>query len=127
MLVAEAAREPIAEAMQIQLEAAALGFDWNHVDELWAKLQEEIGELREAAHQGEARTRDELGDLLFMVLNLARHLRVDPVQALSQANAKFSRRFAHVLSHRAEWDAVAAPTRLDAMERLWVEAKRLGL
>ena len=125
--MAEAAADPMTEAMRIQDAAAAVGFDWNHVDELWAKLQEEIAELREASQQGAARSRDDLGDLLFTALNIARPLRVDPAQALSQANDKFARRFAHVLAHRAQWDAITPPARLDAMERLWVEAKRLGL
>lgn len=123
----EGPRDPLDEALQLQFEAARLGFDWNHADELWAKLEEEIAELREATTQTEARVRDEFGDLLFVTLNLSRHLRVDPAQALAQANEKFRRRFGHVLAHRHRWDALPPPGRVEEMERLWAEAKRLGL
>lgn len=119
--------DPLEDALRIQHEAARLGFDWNHADELWAKLAEEIAELREATTQSEARMIDEFGDLLFMAINLARHLKVDPAQALAQANEKFQRRFGHVLAHRERWDARVSPARVQEMEKLWVEAKRLGL
>lgn len=137
-------KDPVADALQIQHEAAAIGFDWNHADELWAKLQEEIGELREAVGftqecldgtptlgphrgQGEARVLDEFGDLLFVALNLSRHLKLDPVRALAHANEKFRRRFAVVLAGRDRWDALEGPARVDQMEQLWQEAKRRGL
>lgn len=135
--------DPIDDSLRIQHEAASLGFDWNHADELWAKLAEEIAELREAVGsqcgsaighsrinptaQGQARVLDEFGDLLFVAINLARHLKVDPAQALAQANEKFNRRFGHVLAHRQRWDALISPTRVEEMEKLWVEAKQLGL
>lgn len=119
--------DPVADALQIQHEAATLGFDWNHADELWAKLQEEILELREATMQGEARTLDEFGDLLFVALNLSRHLRLDPVQALAQANEKFRRRFAVVLAGREHWESLEGPARVERMEQLWQDAKRRGL
>lgn len=119
--------DPVADALQIQHEAAELGFDWNHADELWAKLQEEILELREATMQGEARTLDEFGDLLFVALNLSRHLRLDPVQALAQANEKFRRRFAVVLAGREHWESLEGPARVERMEQLWQDAKRRGL
>lgn len=119
--------DPFGQALRLQREAAGLGFDWNHADELWAKLEEEIGELREATAQSPARVLDEFGDLLFVVFNLSRHLQVDPAQALALANDKFRRRFGHVLRHRDRWDTLSAPTRIEEMEKLWVEAKRLGL
>jgi uncharacterized protein YabN with tetrapyrrole methylase and pyrophosphatase domain len=119
--------DPIADALKLQLDAAALGFDWRHADDLWPKLAEEIAELREATGQGPDRIRDELGDLLFMAVNLSRHLDVDPVKALAGANDKFRRRFGHVCEHRDRWPPEGDPSRLDAMEALWQEAKRLGL
>lgn len=120
--------DPIGDALQMQLDAAKLGFDWRHAGDLWPKLEEEIGELREAvAGQGPDRIRDELGDLLFMAVNLARHLGVDPAQALAGSNDKFRRRFGHVCANRDRWPAEGDPGRLDAMEALWQEAKRLGL
>lgn len=104
-----------------------MGFDWSCIDGLWDKLAEEIGELRQACTQGEARIVDEFGDLLFVALNLSRHLGVDPQQALAHANAKFRRRFAVVLGGRAQWEAREGVDRLQAMEALWQQAKREGL
>lgn len=120
-------KDPVADALQIQHEAAAIGFDWNHADELWAKLQEEILELREATTLGEARVLDEFGDLLFVAPNLSRHLKLDPVQALAQANEKFRRRFAVVLAGRERWEGLNGPARVEQMEQLWQDAKRRGL
>jgi len=115
---------PLRDALRLQLEAAELGFDWRHLDELWDKLAEEVGELQQAAGEGRDRSEDELGDLLFMAVNLARHLGVDAERALARANAKFERRFGHVLKHLAQLPAVGDPRRLEEMERYWVEAKQ---
>jgi uncharacterized protein YabN with tetrapyrrole methylase and pyrophosphatase domain len=123
----DAKKDPVSDSLELQRDAAALGFDWNCADDLWAKLAEEIGELREARTQGEARVLDEFGDLLFVAINLSRHLRVDPARALAHANEKFRRRFAVVMAGREQWDALQGPARLDAMERLWRQAKREGL
>lgn len=120
--------EELRVAKALQDEAALEGFDWPTLAPLWDKLAEEIAELREATSESEARVRDELGDLLFMIVNLARHLRIDPESALAQANEKFRRRYAHVRAHRESWSSLDVPAqRLDAMEALWQEAKRLGL
>ena len=117
--------EPLATALRLQQEAAALGFDWREVGELWDKLGEEIGELQAAIGEGPAAITDELGDLLFMAVNLARHLGVDPACALASSNAKFRRRFAHICAHRDRLPPLGDPARLDAMEALWQDAKRL--
>lgn len=114
---------PIDEAMSIQLAAAKLGFDWRELQELWDKLAEEIGELKQAVSEGPDRTRDELGDLLFMAVNLARHLGADPSRALSEANDKFNRRFAFIQKNIDQLPAIGHPQRLNAMEALWQEAK----
>lgn len=119
-----AAEDPLRDSLELQHEAAALGFDWNHVDDLWAKLAEEIGELRDACGQGESRVLDEFGDLLFVAINLSRHLGVEPARALAHANEKFRRRFAVVMAGRSQWDALEGAARLDAMEGLWLQAKR---
>jgi len=113
--------DPVAAALRLQRDAAAEGFDWNDEEGLWLKLAEEIGELRAAVTPAERL--DELGDLLFMVINLSRHLDADPLAALRQANAKFERRWRYILEHRQSLPA-AGPERLEAMERLWVEAKQ---
>ncbi len=117
-------RDALDAAMQLQREAAQLGFDWRHIDELWDKLAEETLELQQAAKQSRDAAEDELGDLLFMAVNLARHLGVEPVVALRRANAKFSRRFAHVTAGLAELPPLGDSQRLDAMEARWLEAKR---
>lgn len=118
------ATEVLETALRLQREAAALGFDWRHLDELWDKLAEETLELQQAAKQSRDAAEDELGDLMFMAVNLARHLGVEPVAALRRANAKFSRRFAHVKAGLAELPPLGDPRRLDAMEARWIEAKR---
>lgn len=117
--------DPLKGALRVQLAAAEQGFDWRETRELWDKLAEEIGELRAAVEQGPERVRDELGDLLFMAVNLARHLKVDATQALIEANQKFARRYAFILRHAATLPALGAPDRLDAMEALWQQAKQL--
>jgi uncharacterized protein YabN with tetrapyrrole methylase and pyrophosphatase domain len=115
--------EPLLEALQLQLEAAAEGFDWTDPAGLWDKLAEEIGELKQAP---DARNREEeLGDLLFMVVNLSRHLGVDAGAALTAANAKFRRRYGHIQQHLSELPPLGEPLRLQRMEELWQEAKKL--
>lgn len=116
--------EPLRRARAVQQRAARQGFDWPRGDPaLWRKLHEEIRELKAVArHRG--RARDELGDLLFMVVNLARHLKVDADQALRGAIRKFERRYAHVIAHARSLPRKGDPRRLAAMERLWQEAKR---
>jgi uncharacterized protein YabN with tetrapyrrole methylase and pyrophosphatase domain len=115
--------DPLAEALRLQREAAAEGFDWTDPAGLWDKLAEEIGELRQAPDA--AGRAEELGDLLFMVVNLSRHLDVDPAAALEAANAKFSRRYGHILRHLEGLPPLGDPARLERMEALWQEAKRL--
>lgn len=114
---------PIDEAMRIQLAAARLEFDWRELQELWDKLAEEVGELKQAVAEGPDRMRDELGDLLFMAVNLARHLGVDPSRALEDANAKFSRRFGYIEKNIDQLPPMGHPQRLNAMEALWQKAK----
>jgi uncharacterized protein YabN with tetrapyrrole methylase and pyrophosphatase domain len=114
---------PLEQALRLQLAAAAEGFDWTDPAGLWDKLAEEIEELKQAP---DARNREEeLGDLLFMVVNLSRHLGVDAVAALTAANEKFGRRYGHILQHLSELPALGDPLRLQRMEALWQEAKKL--
>lgn len=114
----------LAIATRLQQEAAAEGFDWDDTAPVLAKIEEELAELREAMTQGPERTRDEFGDLLFVLVNLARHLQLDPAAALEQANDKFRRRYARVLQGRAQWQTLQGADRLQSMEALWQQAKR---
>ncbi|GAC1626132.1 MAG: hypothetical protein NVS9B10_13770 [Nevskia sp.] len=117
------AEDAFAAALRLQRDAAAEGFDWSDPAGLWDKLHEEIGELREAATS--AHRQEELGDLLFMVVNLARHFGLDAPAALAAANAKFERRYGQVRAQLAALPPLGDPARLIRMERLWQDAKKL--
>ena len=110
--------------MKLQEKAGKVGFDWNDVRAVLDKIREEIVEVEAEIDDGSAQAlTDELGDLLFATVNLARHLKVDPEAALRRANAKFERRFAHIETRLAESDQTPEGASLEEMERLWVEAK----
>ncbi|RMF11762.1 MAG: nucleoside triphosphate pyrophosphohydrolase [Alphaproteobacteria bacterium] len=122
-------------ARKLQERAARLGFDWPDIAPVIAKVREELDELEaemravEAADGGQSsadrRIADELGDLLFAVVNLARHLNVDPEMALAKANLKFIRRFKKVekqIHESNELMAGAGPS-LEQLDRWWEEAK----
>jgi nucleoside triphosphate diphosphatase len=116
----------LSRALKLQEKAAKVGFDWNDVRAVLVKLREEIAEVEAELGGSSAKAlSDEVGDLLFAVANLARHLDVDPEAALRAANAKFSQRFAHIERRLAERGRGPASADLDEMEALWVEAKEL--
>lgn len=109
----------LVEAQQISSKAAAVGFDWENATQVLDKLDEELLELAEARATGTAADLEgEIGDLFFVLVNLARKLKVDPEQALRKTNAKFRKRFAYVESHAALPGAT-----LGEMEALWQQAK----
>jgi XTP/dITP diphosphohydrolase/ATP diphosphatase len=114
------------EAGKLGSRAAKVGFDWPSVEGLFEKLQEEIAELKAELAEGDAvrqeRMSEELGDLLFTAVNLARHLKVDTESALRAANAKFRARFRAMEAAAGGYDALArlTPEELDA---LWNRAK----
>ncbi|WP_299646784.1 nucleoside triphosphate pyrophosphohydrolase [uncultured Jannaschia sp.] len=111
-------------AVKLQNRAARVGFDWPATDAVLAKLQEEAAELVEARDRltPEAVT-EEIGDLLFVVANLARHLGVDPEGALRAANAKFTRRFEFIEDALAERGRSPSESDLAEMDALWDAAK----
>lgn len=119
----------LVEAQQISSRAAHVGFDWSYIDQVLDKLREEIAEF-EAAHsdsaqeQAAAELESELGDMLFVLVNLARFVKVDAEQALRKTNAKFRKRFAYIENKLAERGKSPAQASLDEMEALWQEAKR---
>jgi MazG family protein len=121
-----AALPALLRAEKLQKRAARVRFDWPEVGQVFDKLEEEVGEIREEIAKGgdPDRLEDEVGDLLFVAVNLARHLKVDPETALRRTNAKFERRF------RAMEDALEAlgeraeDQSLDTLEELWQAAKQ---
>ncbi|HEX5229949.1 MAG TPA: nucleoside triphosphate pyrophosphohydrolase [Bryobacteraceae bacterium] len=109
----------LVEAQQISSKAVAVGFEWESINGVLEKLNEELRELAEARESGTpAEIEGEVGDLLFTLVNLARRLKVDPEQALRKTNAKFRRRFAHMEARTKLPGATIAE-----MEALWQEAK----
>jgi MazG family protein len=118
----------LVEAQQITSRAAGVGFDWNNAAEVLAKLDEELAEF-ECARMTAApeQLEDELGDMLFVIVNLARFVKVDPEQALRATNAKFRRRFGHVERRLAEQGRQVSGTPIEELEALWQEAKQPGL
>ncbi len=111
-------------AEKLQSKASSVGFDWNDARQVLAKIREETEEIAEALDENDPEhVAEEIGDLLFVVANLARHAKTDPEDALRRANAKFERRFAHIERRLAEAGKTAGETTLDEMEALWIEAK----
>ncbi len=111
-------------AVKLQKRAARAGFDWPSTDEVVAKIAEEAAELVEArASLSAAEVHEEFGDLLFVMANLARHMKVDPEAALRAANAKFTRRFQRIEDWLAETDRRPDQSDLSEMDRLWNRAK----
>lgn len=116
--------EALALALTLQRKAADHGFDWPELAPLWDKLAEEIGELQEAVHAGDREgIAGELGDLLFMLVNLARHLDCAPDQALMRTNHKFAQRMRYVESALAESGLTLDQASMAQMEALWQQAK----
>lgn len=112
-------------AYRVQEKAGAVGFDWPSPDGAFAKIREELGEL-ESARAGDVtpEVAHEVGDLLFAVVNAARHLRVDPERELRVATHRFRDRFHHVETRLAERGKTPSQSTLDEMDVLWNEAKR---
>jgi nucleoside triphosphate diphosphatase len=111
-------------AVKLQKQAARVGFDWGSPEPVLEKFAEETEELREAMRAGQAEAmEDEIGDLLFVVTNLARQLNIDPAKALRRANAKFELRFRAVEQAAGSRAALEAMS-LEEMEALWQQVKR---
>lgn len=111
-------------AHKLQKRAARVGFDWPDITQVLDKLVEEAAELAEAKAQlGADEIEEEMGDLLFVMANLARHLGVEPEAALRRANAKFTRRFAHIEAALAQQGKTPQQSNLAEMDALWNSAK----
>lgn len=116
----------IQRAEKLQKRAAMVGFDWPEPEQVLDKIEEEIGELREAMAKGHhAEIEDELGDLFFAMVNLARHVKVKPEMAIRSTNAKFERRFQYIEATLQLQGKGLEQASLDEMEALWQQAKSL--
>jgi MazG family protein len=114
------------EAFQLTAKASRVGFDWGRLEDVVAKLREEANELLEARRGGDpGRLADEVGDLLFVAVNIARFVGIDPETALHRTNRKFERRFRHIESRVKESGRELKEAGLAEMDALWEEAKRL--
>ena len=113
-------------AYKLQSKAAKVGFDWPDVKGVWDKVQEELAELQEALASGDrAAAENELGDVLFALVNYARHQKIEPEVALNGTNNRFAKRFAHVESCVEASGKAWQDFSLDELDQFWDEAKRL--
>ncbi|MCL2411661.1 MAG: nucleoside triphosphate pyrophosphohydrolase [Treponema sp.] len=113
---------PMDRSYALQKKAAKVGFDWNDTGGVIAKIHEELDEVQEAVKSG-SQIEEELGDLLFSVINLCRFVKVDPSVALHQTNTKFIKRFKYVETKMKETNNTMTKENLDIMEGFWNEAK----
>ncbi|CAN1564199.1 COG3956 Protein containing tetrapyrrole methyltransferase domain and MazG-like (predicted pyrophosphatase) domain [Rhabdaerophilaceae bacterium] len=121
----KAALPTLVRARKLQEKAATVGFDWNDANLVLDKIAEEISEVRQAVAQNDQDAiEDEIGDLLFAAVNLARHARVDPDKALQRSSAKFTARFNAIEDALAAQGRALAEASLDEMEALWRAAKQ---
>ncbi|EPE98573.1 nucleoside triphosphate pyrophosphohydrolase [Rhizobium grahamii] len=116
----------LTEALKLQERAAKVGFDWSAPEPILDKIEEEIGELRVALAEGDqAKVRDELGDLIFAVVNIGRHVKADPEDSLRGTNTKFRRRFNHIETILDAEGGTLEAASLERMEEIWQAAKAI--
>jgi len=116
----------LARAQSISRRAAHLGFEWPNIEQVWAKVDEEMRELKEAAASGHReRTGEELGDLLFTLVNIARFLEVEAEDVLAQTVERFTRRFRHIENQLRAANKSFEQSSLEEMDGFWEEAKKL--
>ena len=115
----------LARAFKIQKKVAKVGFDWDDINEVWLKLDEEIAEIKEAIITGEqTEIESEFGDITFALVNLARHYKVNPEVALNRTNRKFINRFNYIEESLAKIGKGLTDSSLEEMDHYWDEAKR---
>src|SRR5437016_3948732 len=122
----------IHEAHQISSRAARVGFDWPDVEGIFDKLQEEVAELKEVISTGDdagrrERLEDEIGDMLFVIVNIARYLKIDSEAALKRSNRKFKSRFRYMESELAKQGKTLEQASLEEMEALWQKSKSAAI
>lgn len=114
---------PLERAFKMQKRVAKVGFDWSHERDVFAKVEEELGEVREHLGDKGRALAEELGDLLFSVVNLCRYVGLDPALVLHRTNEKFARRFAVVEDGMRERDVKMSAETMAQMDELWESAK----
>jgi len=116
----------LSHAMKLQKRASTVGFDWNDIGLVFDKLREEFQEFEvEQARGDQDKMQNELGDVLFVAVNLARHLKIDPEAALAGTNRKFVKRFNYIEQQLRIKSRTLSEADLDELEALWVEAKSI--
>lgn len=113
------------KAVRIQDKARGVGFDWEHAHQVWEKVNEELAELKHEVDAHSGKQADELGDLLFSIVNYARFLQIDPDEALERTNRKFIRRFQYLETESRKEGKQLGEMSLAEMDAYWERAKRL--
>ena len=113
----------LAQAAKIQKRCAHVGFDWHNIDDVFAKVEEEVLEVKAELHRDDTALAEELGDLMFAVVNLCRHAKQDPEALLRQANNKFSKRFYGVEAQVNNTEKSFQQHSLDELEAFWQQVK----
>jgi XTP/dITP diphosphohydrolase len=118
------------QAMRLQEKAKQVGFEWENKEQVWEKVEEEMGEVQEAVHFFEdgnaekSRVEEEIGDLFFSLINYARFLQIDPEQALSKTNHKFMSRFQQMEKIVNSQGKKMTDLKLDELDQIWDEVKK---
>ncbi|MDG1058389.1 MAG: nucleoside triphosphate pyrophosphohydrolase [Flavobacteriaceae bacterium] len=116
----------LVKAQRIQDKVAGVGFDWEHSEQVWDKVQEELAELNAEVKNGSDKTIEaEFGDVLFSMINFARFLKINPDTALERTNQKFTKRFQYLEQHVQKIGKTLHEMSLDEMEVIWQEAKKV--
>ncbi len=120
---------PLVKAYRMQEKVAGVGFEWEHTRQVWDKVIEEMNELQREVETGgdKERMEDELGDLLFALVNYARFIKVNPEDALERTNKKFIRRFQYIETESVKEGKTLDDMTLQEMDAYWNKAKELGL
>jgi len=113
----------LVKAHRIQDKASAVGFDWDHIDQVWEKVQEELNEFKADIDTKKENLEDEFGDLIFSLINYARYLDINPENALEKTNKKFIQRFQYLEFKAKENQQNLKQMSLDEMDKYWEEAK----
>lgn len=115
----------LVKAIRIQDKARGVGFDWDHEDQVWDKVQEELNEFKVEADAGSEKMTDEFGDVLFSMINFARFKGINPDDALEKTNKKFIKRFQYLETESAKDGKVLGEMTLEEMDAYWEAAKKM--